>query len=191
MSLKPSSYVILGLVRGGLTSGYALKRFIDEQRMELFWATTFAQIYPELAQLEEAGYLTHREDPQGGRRRRAYALTAKGERALLSWLRRSRIPPRELRDEGFLRLAFADHLPHEDAIALAGRLRARSEAAVREFRDEIIPKGEALRSLGVRFPVEICRMGAAYHALIVEHLAELEADLREREALARADGADR
>jgi DNA-binding PadR family transcriptional regulator len=191
MSLKPSSYVILGLVRGGLTSGYALKRFIDEQRMELFWATTFAQIYPELAQLEEAGYLTHREDPQGGRRRRAYALTAKGERALLSWLRRSRIPPRELRDEGFLRLAFADHLPHEDAIALVGRLRARSEAAVREFRDEIIPKGEALRSLGVRFPVEICRMGAAYHALIVEHLAELEADLREREALARADGADR
>jgi DNA-binding PadR family transcriptional regulator len=179
VALKPSSYVILGLVRGGLTSGYAIKRFIRDQRMELFWATTFAQIYPELAQLEEGGYLTHREDPQGGRQRRAYALTAKGERALLSWLRRAQIPPRELRDEGFLRLALADLLPTEDAIMLVRRLRARSEAAVREFREDVIPRGEALRSLGVRFPLEICHLGAAYHALIVEHLDQLEADLRE------------
>jgi DNA-binding PadR family transcriptional regulator len=187
VALKPSSYVILGLVRGGLTSGYAIRRFVDEQRMELFWATTFAQIYPELAQLEEAGYLTHRDDPQGERQRRAYALTAKGEDALLAWLRRPQIPPRELRDEGFLRLAFADHLPREDAIALVRRLRARSEAAVREFRDEVIPKGEALQELGVRFPVEICRMGAAYHALIVEHLARLEAELLERAPVEAAD----
>ena len=33
--------------------------------MSAFWATTFAQIYPELAQLEDAGYLTHRDDPHG------------------------------------------------------------------------------------------------------------------------------
>jgi DNA-binding PadR family transcriptional regulator len=189
VSLKPSSYVILGLVRGGLTSGYAIKRFVDEQRMELFWATTFAQIYPELAKLEEDGYLTHSDDPQGQRQRRAYALTDKGESALLSWLRRSQIPPRELRDEGFLRLAFADHLPREEAITLVRRLRARSEEAVREFREVIIPKGEALESAGVRFPVEICRMGAAYHALIVEHLSQLEVDLLARSA--SVDGADR
>ena len=190
VSLKPSSYVILGLVRGGLTSGYAIKRFVDEQRMELFWATTFAQIYPELAQLEEGGYLTHRDDPQGGRQRRAYALTDRGERALLSWLRRAQIPAREIRDEGFLRLAFADNLPREDAIELVRRLRARSEEAEREFRTEIIPKGEALQSLGARFPVEICRMGAGYHALIVEHLGELEAELLERELPAALEAAD-
>jgi PadR family transcriptional regulator, regulatory protein AphA len=187
VALKPSSYVILGLVRGGLTSGYAIRRFVDEQRMELFWATTFAQIYPELAQLEEGGYLTHRDDPHGERQRRAYALTDKGEHALLSWLRRPQIPPRELRDEGFLRLAFADQLPREDALALVRRLRARSEETLREFHEEVIPKGEALHATGVRFPVEICRMGAAYHALIVEHLRELEADLLEREPVEAAD----
>jgi PadR family transcriptional regulator, regulatory protein AphA len=181
VALKPSSYVILGLVRGGVTSGYAIKRFIEEQRMDLFWATTFAQIYPELAQLEAGGYLTHTEDPQGGRQRRAYALTESGEHALMSWLRRSRIPPRELRDEGMLRLAFADNLPPEDAIELVRRLRGRSEEAEREFREEIIPKGEALGALGVRFPVEICRMAAAYHASVVEHLTQLEAELRGEE----------
>jgi DNA-binding PadR family transcriptional regulator len=180
MALKPSSYVILGLVRGGVTSGYAIRRFVEEQRMDLFWATTFAQVYPELAQLEEAGYLTHSEDPQGGRQRRVYSLTDAGERALLSWLRASRIPPRELRDEGMLRLAFADHLPREDAIELVRRLRGRSEEAEHEFREQIIPKGEALLAAGVRFPVEICRMAAAYHASVVEHLTELEADLREQ-----------
>jgi DNA-binding PadR family transcriptional regulator len=181
VALKTSSYLILGLVRGGVTSGYALKRFIEEQRMSVFWATTFAQIYPELAQLEDGGYLTHREDPQGARQRRAYTLTAKGERALMSWLRRSRIPPMELRDEGLLRLAFADHLPRPEAIALVQRLRARSEEAEREFREEIIPTGEALRALGLRFPIVIGQMGAGYHAWAIEHLIKLEAELREEQ----------
>jgi DNA-binding PadR family transcriptional regulator len=188
VALKPSSYVILGLVRGGVTSGYAIKRFVEEQRMELFWATTFAQIYPELAHLERSGYLVGRPDPNGGRQRRSYELTDAGEHALLSWLRREHVPPRELRDEGFLRLAFADHLPRADAIDLVRRLRARSEEAEREFREVIIPKGEALGSIGVRFPVEICRMAAAYHAAIVSHLRALEESLAEEPLPARADG---
>ena len=178
MALKTSSYLILGLVRGGMTSGYAIKRFIEQQRMEVFWATTFAQIYPELAQLEEGGYLTHRDDPRGARKRRAYELTTKGERALMSWLRRPRIPPMELRDEGLLRLAFADNLPRHEAIELVQRMRARAEEAEREFRETILPLGEALRGAGLRFPVEIGRMGAGYYAWSVEHLTRLEADLR-------------
>jgi DNA-binding PadR family transcriptional regulator len=179
VALKTSSYMILGLVRGGVGSGYAIRRFIEQHRMSAFWATTFAQIYPELAQLEDGGYLTHRDDPHGARRRRAYSLTPKGERALMSWLRRSRVPPMELRDEGLLRLAFADHLPRDEAIALVRRLRARSEEAEREFREQIVPMGEALRSLGMRFPVVIGQMGAEYHAWAVKRLDQLEAELRE------------
>ena len=85
----------------------------------------------------------------------------------------------ELRDEGLLRLAFADHLPREDAIVLVQRLRTRAEEAEREFREEILPIGEALRSAGLRFPVEVGRMGASYYAWSVEHLRRLEKDLRE------------
>jgi DNA-binding PadR family transcriptional regulator len=179
MALKTSSYMILGLVRAGITSGYAIKRFIDQNRMDVFWATTFAQIYPELAQLEEAGYLSSRDDPHGARQRRAYELTPAGERTLMSWLRRSRIPEMELRDEGLLRLAFADHLPRDDAIDLVRRLRTRAEEAEREFREEFIPRGEALRDLGLRFPVEIGRMGAEYYSWSIKHLTRLEAELIE------------
>jgi DNA-binding PadR family transcriptional regulator len=178
MPLKPSSYLILALVRGGLSSGYAIRKFIAHQRMEVFWATTFAQIYPELAGLEDEGYIAGREDPQGARQRRVYELTAEGEEALLSWLRAPAIPPMELRDEGLLRLAFADHLPREEAIDLVRRLRERAEAALQEFREEILPIGEGLRAAGLRFPLEIGRMGAGYHEWSIAHLARLEADLR-------------
>jgi DNA-binding PadR family transcriptional regulator len=181
MALKTSSFLILGLVRGGVTSGYAIKRFIGEQRMSAFWATTLAQIYPELAQLEDAGYLTHREDPHGARPRRAYALTPKGERALLSWLRRSRVPAMELRDEGLLRLAFADHLPRQDALALVERLRVRSEETEREFREQIIPIGEALRAAGLRFPVVVGQLGADYQSWAAQRLRQLEAELRDEQ----------
>jgi DNA-binding PadR family transcriptional regulator len=178
VALKTSNYMILALVRGGVTSGYALKRFIEQQRMEVFSGTTFAQIYPDLAELEASGYLAARDDPHGARQRRAYELTAKGERALMSWLRRSRIAPMELRDEGIMRLAFADHLPREEAIELVARLRTRAEEGEREFREEILPIGEALLAAGLRFPVEVGRMGAGYYRWAVQHLAELEATLR-------------
>jgi DNA-binding PadR family transcriptional regulator len=190
VALKTSSYVILGLVRGGISSGYALKRFVEQQRLDAFWSTTFAQIYPDLAELEERGYLTHRDDPHGGRRRRAYALTPKGERALQSWLRRPRIPPRELRDEGLLRLALADALPREDAIELVGRLKARAEDAAREFEEEIIPLGRALSSsLGLRFPAEVCRIGAGYQSWLAEHFEQLEAELRAEAGTMAAEAA--
>ena len=178
MALKPSSYMILALIRGGMTSGYAIKRFVEQQRMEVFWATTFQQIYPELAQLEDRGFLTHTDDPHGARQRRAYALTPSGEDALMSWLRDADIAPMELRDEGILRLAFADHLPREEAIELVRRLRARAEDALREFEETILPIGEALLAAGLRFPIEIGRMGAGYYAWSIEHLTRLEADLR-------------
>jgi len=181
VALKSSSYLILGLVRGGMTSGYAIKRFIEQNRMEVFWATTFAQIYPELAQLEDGGYLTHHDDPQGARQRRAYSLTSKGEQELMSWLRRDTIPLMELRDEGLLRLAFADNLPRGEAIELVRRLRERAEKADREFRETILPLGEALRGAGLRFPVEIGRMGAGYYAWSIQHLTELEERLRAEE----------
>lgn len=180
VALKTSSYVILGLVRGGITSGYALKRFIRRQRMDLFWSTTMAQIYPELAQLEGAGYLSHRDDSHGARKRRAYAVTPSGERALMSWVRRTRWPPREIRDEGLLRLAFANDLPREEAIELVARLRRRAEEDERELREEAIPRYEALGSVpGVNFPIELGLLSAAHDAVTAEHLRRLEERLRE------------
>jgi hypothetical protein len=79
----------------------------------------------------------------------------------------------------------ADHLPRDEAIELVRRLRARAEEAQREFRETIVPLGEALVAAGLRFPVEIGRIGEGYYAWSVEHFARLEADLLNEQ---RTDG---
>jgi DNA-binding PadR family transcriptional regulator len=72
---------MLGMVRLGARSGYAIKRAADFST-RFFWPTSLAQVYPELAKLERAGLLIRHEDPQGSRERYAYQLTEQGETTL-------------------------------------------------------------------------------------------------------------
>jgi len=105
MKLKPPSYLMLGMVRLGVRSGYAIKKATDVST-RAFWPTSLAQVYPELARLERAGLVTRREDPHGARARAAYEITEQGEAALLAWLRSTREAPApvQFRDEGVLGL---------------------------------------------------------------------------------------
>jgi len=176
MRLKPSAYLILGMLRGGVGTGYAIKRAVD-QSTRFFWATSFAQVYPELAHLEDQQYIVGRDDPQGARPRRTYRVTEKGERALADWLRSQRLPGFEFRDEGLLRLFFADVLPAEDAIALVKRLREHAEELDRAFREDILPLAETAPQHGLRFPHVAARLGADYYAWRASWFAQLEDEL--------------
>ncbi len=98
MKLRPPSYLVLGMLRIGLRSGYEIKRGADRSTKH-FWPMSLAQVYPELARLEEAGLITGRDDPHGARARRAYTITAEGDEALLEWLRDPDDEPPQVRDE--------------------------------------------------------------------------------------------
>ena len=74
MRLKPSSYLILGMVDRGVETGYAIKRAVDLST-RFFWAASLAQVYPELAALEEGGYVLSADEPRGARPRKTYRLT--------------------------------------------------------------------------------------------------------------------
>jgi PadR family transcriptional regulator AphA len=176
MRLKPSAYLVLGMLRGGVGTGYAIKRAVD-QSTRFFWSTSFAQVYPELARLEEQEYIAGHDNPQGGRRRRTYRLTERGEEALEEWLRSRRVPGFEFRDEGLLRLFFADALPEEDAIALVKRLRENAEEADQAFREDILPLAEGAPRRGFRFPHIAARLGADYYTWRANWFAQLEAEL--------------
>jgi PadR family transcriptional regulator, regulatory protein AphA len=178
MSLNASSLLILGMVRNGVNSGYAIRRAVESMRMEAFWATTFAQIYPHLADLEDEGYLVRHDDPQGGRQRSAYTLSEKGEEALDAWLRSTDLPAMEVRDEGLLRLVFSDDLSREETLDLLRRLRERSEAAEREFREYNLPMAAGLAEQGYRSALMIARMGAEYHAWAAAWFGQLESELK-------------
>ena len=105
MTLSPTAYVILGMLRHRPRSGYEIKRSVDRST-RFFWAASYGQIYPELTKLSQAGLVEGESQPTGGRKRTVYRLTAAGREELLSWLA---LPPEhyELRDEGLLKLFFA------------------------------------------------------------------------------------
>jgi PadR family transcriptional regulator AphA len=131
-SLTPTAYVILGMVRGEPRSGYEIKALVDTTT-RFFWAASYGQIYPELKKLSEAGLVVGADSPTGGRRRTVYEITADGEEELKAWLRQ---PPTtfEMREEGLLKLFFADALPPEEAVEILRAMRAHRVAANAQLR---------------------------------------------------------
>jgi DNA-binding PadR family transcriptional regulator len=184
IKLTPTSCLVLGMVRLGISSGYRIKKVAD-QSTQNFWPTSLAMVYPELARLEAAGLLKRRSDPHGGRARSAYTITDEGERALGSWLRSTKVAQVQIRDEGMLRLFLADALEREDQLELVRRLRERDSEVAAALRSEIVPRAEALEAQGIRYVSVAARLSAS----LIEHaeswLGELEGELddtRQRES---------
>lgn len=189
LKLKPISFLVLGMLRLGATSGYAIKKAADASTNSI-WPVSLAQVYPELARLEEHGLVTRREDPHGARARSAYELTEKGEEALLAWLRSPHETPIQARIEGMLRGFFSDALPKEDQIQLIQRTQQR----LREYREQMYAKDlrgalEDFETGGIRAPVIVGLFGEALLLRGQEWMAQLEAQLKlELEAEERAAG---
>ncbi|HEY8646170.1 MAG TPA: PadR family transcriptional regulator [Gaiellaceae bacterium] len=116
--MKPTAvtWAVLGLLAVRPLSGYDIKHAVD-RTIRHFWAASYGQIYPELRQLEAAGWITGTDESRGARSRRVFGITAEGRRQLADWLHgtETRI---ELRDESLLRLFFADTLPRDEALGL-------------------------------------------------------------------------
>lgn len=175
MKLKPISYMVLGMLRLGATSGYAIKKAADASTSAI-WPVSLAQVYPELARLEQGGLAVRRENPYGARARASYELTEAGEAALLTWLRSTHEAPIQARIEGMLRGFFADALPKEEQIELARRARER----LRDYRAHMYDKDlrGALADFeegGIRAPILVGLMGEAMLLRGEEWLAQLEA----------------
>jgi DNA-binding PadR family transcriptional regulator len=174
--LKTSAYLVLGMLRFGAGSGYAIKKAADISA-RFFWTTSLAQVYPDLAHLEERGLVTRREEPRGARPRSVYTVTDKGEDALLRWLASRREQPPQYRDEGVLRLFFADALPPEQQRALVRRLAERARRGEQQIREEIVPIAEAMAEGGPRFPAITARLGADLFGFTADWMETLEREL--------------
>ena len=174
-SREPSDhvFVVLGTLHLGARSGYEVKRWI-ERSARFFWAISPVQVYPALKWLEAEGWVTGRSEPTGGRARRVFRVTAAGERALREWLRRPDELTLELRDRGLLKLFFADALEPAEALALVRAMRARAEAGLERFEEEIVP---ASAHVDARFPQVTARYALEFHAWMADWCARLEEEL--------------
>jgi DNA-binding PadR family transcriptional regulator len=133
-------YAILGLLSREDLSGYDLTQRMAG-RVGYFWRARHSQIYPELAKLEDGGYVTHRVVEQTERPdKKVYRITAEGLEDLKEWVTRPPVP-RPVRDELTLkaysvwladkeeaaRLFREEGLRHEEQLAHYEELRAWME----------------------------------------------------------------
>ena len=168
--LNPTSYVVLGMLRLGKRTGYDIKQLVDKST-RFFWAASYGQIYPELKRLEAAGLIRGESDPQGGRQRRAYELTAEGEKTLDDWLRSPDPAGVEMRDPALLKLFFADGLDPEAKAAIARAASVRHAAVVAALEQLDPPAG---------MTCTVRDFGLDFHRWCAERFAQMEQDLKEK-----------
>lgn len=187
LKLRPISYLVLGMVRFGATSGYAIKKAADAGT-KAFWPTSLAQIYPELGRLEEAGLLVRHDDSQGGRARASYQLTDAGEEALLAWLRSPvEHTPLRLRSEGMLRGFFSDALPKDEQLLAVRRQQARiRETKEHLFDGDLRAAAKAIDAGQMRAPILLGDWGEEVLDFTYDWMERLAGQLEE-ELTAEAD----
>ena len=106
MELKPTAYVILGILAiHPNQSGYEIRKTV-QQSVGFFWGESYGQIYPTLKALAASGLIEPVSSLGSGRTtRQEYSITAAGEACLKEWLA---LPYRDNppRDEFLLKVFF-------------------------------------------------------------------------------------
>lgn len=112
--LTTTSYSILGLLAIKPWTTYELAQQM-ERSLKSFWPRAQSRIYEEPKRLAANGLATATSEPVGRRPRTAYAITAKGRRALEAWLAEPGGGP-TLEFEALLKVFFAEHARKEDVL---------------------------------------------------------------------------
>jgi PadR family transcriptional regulator, regulatory protein AphA len=169
--LSATAYVILGMVSKEPRSGYEIKAAVDNST-RFFWAASYGQIYPELKRLSEAGLVAGLDTPTGGRKRTVYEITADGEEELVTWLRQ---PPEtyEMREEGLLKLFFANVLPPEEAVETLRAMRAHRRSVSAQLR-AIEPSAAEKED---PFPLLVLRGGIEFNEWFADWCERMEAQI--------------
>ena len=162
MEPKAVTWAVLGLLAQRPRSGYEIKQAVD-RTIRHFWAASYGQIYPELRQMEAAGWIQGADDSRGARSRRVYTITAAGQREMRGWLygRETHI---QLRDESLLRLFFADMLPSEHALGLLAARREGYRGMLEYLRslDDGTGPDPTFVDLVYRWGLDYCEWGVAW-----------------------------
>lgn len=100
--MRTLGYALLGLLAQEPLSGYDLSKHLSRP-LGFFWPARHSQIYPELAELEAAGLVTHLVVEQSDRPdKKVYAITEPGLEAMRAWVT-SPLEVPTVRDELVLR----------------------------------------------------------------------------------------
>ena len=164
-AVNATSAALLGLLRDGPESGYALAQQAQAQ-LGNYWTVTRSQVYRELAALAERGLVTVAE--AGARSRREHALTGAGRAAFQDWLE-SEPGADVVRIPLLLRLAFTDALPPERLRSLVTAQRAAHADRLAGYREH---EAAGLAAGGTDQDLVTLRFGMRYEEAVLRWFDE-------------------
>jgi DNA-binding PadR family transcriptional regulator len=163
--LTTTSYAVMSLLDTfGEATPYELKQAL-EHSIENFWPVPHTTFYEEPARLAKAAYLSQSQE-QSGRRRKRYALTDAGRRALREWADAPGAPPSQYRDEGMLKV-FAGADP-QAVFAGRGDWHRAKLAELEGYMAVLKAEQENSRENRWRGPEATLVGGIAYHRQMIE-----------------------
>lgn len=168
-SMTTTSYAILGLLAVKPWTTHELVQQVDRS-LRRIWPRAQSKLYEEPKKLVAHGYAKATDDSVGRRRRTRYTITAKGRRALASWLSEPGAGP-VVEFEQLVKIHFADSGRKADVIANLEATRAwvleQNEENLAVARAYLAGEGQfpqraALNQLGGMFLTEFYAMVARW-----------------------------
>src|SRR6185503_7501160 len=105
--VSPTSGAILGLLSLRSWTTYELAKQV-QRSIGWFWPRAERKLYDEPKRLVAAGFAASTAEMTGARPRTVYTITARGKKALRTWLGEPPAPP-SLEFEGLVKVFFADN----------------------------------------------------------------------------------
>ena len=160
MALNATAAALLGLLRQGPATGYALAQRAQDELGD-YWTVTRSQVYRELAAMASAGLVEAGE--QGSRDARPYALTEAGAQEFTGWLH-SDLGSDVVRIPLLLRLAFVDALQPARLAEMVAEQRAAHAARLAHYEEL---ERAALEVGGTAADLVTLRFGLAYERAVL------------------------
>lgn len=179
-------YIILGFLMTKERSGYDLKRCMT-QTTSYFFDASFGSIYPALKRLAQKGFVTFREDVDGGKFKKVYRITDSGRTAFMQWVGEP-ITFERSRQDHLVRVFFYEFLPRQTAIDNLKDLMLQVTRVAQGLTEQ---KGEMERRYDVhQFPYRYATLlyGVEYYDLVLRWCDDLIDDLKSDSATPRHAG---
>jgi DNA-binding PadR family transcriptional regulator len=153
-----TSQAILGLLALRPWTTYELAKQV-QRSLGWFWPRTERKLYDEPKRLVAAGLATSKQEMTGARPRTVYGITARGRKALRTWLGEPPAAP-ALEFEGLVKVFFADAGTLEQLRATLSRIAETADARVAELDEKFVehasgthpfPDRLAINTVALRF----------------------------------------
>jgi PadR family transcriptional regulator AphA len=178
-------HILLGVLLEHPSTGYDLKKFLDNHGRFMRSNTQMSQVYRSLGLMESQGLVTHTVDRRpGAQDAKTYRVTDEGTAMFLDWLTGPYTPPTRFQDpELTVRLSFAGFMGREELASLLDvEIRTRHDEIAqyrhRDRREDWDPAIAFDEELAESVKERLHQMGSAAMDAHVAALSELRAELR-------------